>query len=171
MSRTWEDLQGLGPSPDDGIRRRQSPIRVGIVIPCYRVRRYVEGVVRSAVAFGDRVYVVDDGCPEGSGRFVESLGLSRVVVVYHERNCGVGGATITGIRRALEDGMDVIVKVDGDGQMDPRWIPSLVAPILCGQADYTKGNRFFYPEDLREMPWVRLLGNAALSFLSKFSRW
>lgn len=169
MSRTWEDLRGLGPSPDDGIRRRQSPIRVGIVIPCYRVRRYVEGVVRSAVAFGDRVYVVDDGCPEGSGRFVESLGLSRVVVVYHERNCGVGGATITGIRRALEDGMDVIVKVDGDGQMDPRWIPSLVAPILRGQADYTKGNRFFYPEDLREMPWVRLLGNAALSFLSKFS--
>jgi len=150
-------------------RRWRAPVRVGIVIPCYRVRGYIEEVVRSAIAFGDRVYVVDDKCPEGSGRFVESLGLSQVVVVYHERNYGVGGATITGIRRALEDGMDVIVKVDGDGQMDPRRIPSLVAPILRGQADYTKGNRFFYPEDLREMPWVRLLGNAALSFLSKLS--
>jgi glycosyltransferase involved in cell wall biosynthesis len=82
---------------------------------------------------------------------------------------GVGGAVIAGYRRAIEDGLDVVVKVDGDGQMAPELIPALVTPILLGEADYTKGNRFFNPEDLQSMPLVRLLGNACLSFMTKMS--
>jgi glycosyltransferase involved in cell wall biosynthesis len=75
----------------------------------------------------------------------------------------------TGYRAALAAGADVVVKVDGDGQMDPTEIPRLVRPILAGRADYTKGNRFFNPEDLRRMPRTRLIGNALLSFASKAS--
>ena len=65
--------------------------------------------------------------------------------------------------------MSVVVKVDGDGQMDPRLIPSFVYPILRGEADYTKGNRFFDLESVRTMPRFRLLGNAILSFMTKLS--
>ena len=76
---------------------------------------------------------------------------------------------VTGYRAALEDGAAIVVKLDGDGQADPGLIPSLVGPILAGQCDYIKGNRFFNPENLSNMPKVRLLGNAILSFLSKAS--
>lgn len=143
---------------------------IAAVIPCFRVKRHILGVLAAIPAAVDRIYVVDDGCPEGSGAAVES-GCSdlRVRVLRHERNQGVGGATLTGYRAALEDGATVIVRLDGDGQMDPALIPRLVRPILEGEADYAKGNRFFELEGLRAMPPLRLFGNSMLSFASKLS--
>ena len=76
---------------------------------------------------------------------------------------------MTGYRVALDDGMDIMVKIDGDGQMAPELLPDFVAPILAGEADYTKGNRFFDLEQVSQMPTVRLLGNAVLSFFNKIS--
>ena len=143
---------------------------IAAVIPCFRVKRHILGVLAAIPVAVDRIYVVDDGCPEGSGAAVES-GCSdpRVRVLRHERNQGVGGATLTGYRAALEDGATVIVRLDGDGQMDPALIPRLVGPILEGSADYAKGNRFFELEGLRAMPPLRLFGNSMLSFASKLS--
>jgi glycosyltransferase involved in cell wall biosynthesis len=118
----------------------------------------------------DRIYVVDDCCPENSGDFVsENCQDSRVSVLKHTSNLGVGGAVLSGYQAAILDGVDVIVKVDGDGQMDPGLIPVFVEPILSGMADYTKGNRFYNIDDVSTMPKVRLLGNAFLSFLTKIS--
>ena len=88
-------------------------------------------------------------------------------MLFHTVNQGVGGAVVTGYRRALADGYKVIVKMDGDNQMDPAHLPALVAPLLRGHADYAKGNRFFDVYSLNTMPTVRLLGNAGLSFLLK----
>src|SRR5690606_29907223 len=82
---------------------------------------------------------------------------------------GVGGAIMTAYRQALEDGMDIVVKIDGDGQMNPELLPLFVKPIVDGRADYTKGNRFFRLESLQDMPRIRLIGNSALSFLTKLS--
>jgi glycosyltransferase involved in cell wall biosynthesis len=76
---------------------------------------------------------------------------------------------LTGYTAALAEGVLVMVKLDGDGQMEPELIPRFVAPILRGQADYTKGNRFYDLTQLVQMPTVRLLGNAALSFMAKLS--
>ncbi len=145
-------------------------VRVGVVIPSYRVTEHILGVLMAMGPEVTYVYVVDDCCPDGSGAFVETRSLDpRVRVVRRERNGGVGAATITGYRAALGDGCEVIVKIDGDGQMDPRLLPRFVRPILDGTADYTKGNRFFNPEDVRAMPGLRLLGNAMLSFATKLS--
>jgi glycosyltransferase involved in cell wall biosynthesis len=69
----------------------------------------------------------------------------------------------------MANGADVIVKIDGDGQMDPALLPAFIEPILAGQADYTKGNRFFDLENINRMPIIRIVGNAALSLLSKLS--
>jgi glycosyltransferase involved in cell wall biosynthesis len=116
------------------------------------------------------VYVVDDACPERSGaRVRQSVRDPRVRVIDLAANQGVGGATVTGMRQALDDGADIVVKIDGDGQMRPGDIPRLLGPILAGEADFTKGNRFWELEGLATMPWVRLAGNAILSFLTKFS--
>jgi glycosyltransferase involved in cell wall biosynthesis len=92
-----------------------------------------------------------------------------VVVEKLPRNRGVGGAVLAGYRVAIDRQADVIVKLDGDGQMDPTLISSFVAPILAQEADYTKGNRFFNLESLRSMPALRVFGNAGLSFISKLS--
>lgn len=144
--------------------------KVAVVIPSYKVTGQVLGVIADIGTEVWRIYVVDDKCPDGSGAFVsQHCSDSRVRVLYHEHNQGVGGAVMTGYAQAIADGADVIVKVDGDGQMDPSLIPSFVAPIAAGDADYTKGNRFFNLEKIRQMPAVRLFGNATLSFMAKLS--
>ena len=140
------------------------------VVPAYRVADRVAAVVGAMPPVVDAVYVVDDACPDRSGsRVREAVSDPRVRVIEHGTNQGVGGATITGFRRALADGADIVVKIDGDGQMSPADIPLLLAPLLAGEADVAKGNRFWDLESLAAMPRVRLAGNAALSFLTKFS--
>ena len=144
-------------------------MRIAVVIPCYRVRPHIVDVIARIGPHVSRVYVVDDACPDKSGDLVESIVRDpRVHVLRHETNQGVGGAVITGYREALSDGADIVVKIDGDGQMDPV-LPRFVKPIAEGYADYTKGNRFFDIDSVRVMPAVRLLGNAGLSFMSKLS--
>ncbi|MBI6739291.1 glycosyltransferase family 2 protein [Pseudomonas syringae pv. aptata] len=143
---------------------------IAVVIPCYKVKSHILAVISGIGPEVDKIYVVDDCCPDKSGEFVEQeCSDPRVNVIKCPVNQGVGGAVMTGYAAAIADGVDVIVKVDGDGQMDPLLIPDFVLPILNGQADYTKGNRFFDLEEIRQMPKIRLFGNAALSFLTKLS--
>jgi len=144
--------------------------RIAVVIPSYKVTEHILGVLARIGDEVDRIYVVDDRCPDESGKLVETaVDDPRVVVTYRETNGGVGAATLSGYRQAIADGADVIVKLDGDGQMDPALIPAFVAPIARRQADYTKGNRFYRVSDVRAMPFARKFGNALLSFLSKLS--
>lgn len=116
------------------------------------------------------IYVVDDACPNQSGAFVqEHCTDPRVKVLFHPVNLGVGGATMAGYRAAIEAGAAVIVKIDGDGQMDPALIGTFIQPLLSGEADYTKGNRFYDLEMIKRMPGIRIFGNAVLSLLTKLS--
>jgi len=143
---------------------------IAVVIPCYKVSTHICDLIRKIGSGVDVIFVVDDDCPEKSGLLVENAHIDpRVRVIYHKTNQGVGGAVLTGYRAAVEANADVIVKIDGDGQMDPALIPAFIAPVLRGEADYTKGNRFFEIETVRKMPIVRLMGNAGLSFLTKLS--
>ncbi len=143
---------------------------VAVVIPCYRVTRQIVDVIQSIGPEVSAIYAIDDACPEHSGKYIESnCNDSRIQVLYHEVNQGVGGAVMTGYHAAIHGGADVIVKVDGDGQMDPSLIPAFIEPILSGMADYTKGNRLYDLTAIDQMPAIRIFGNAALSFLSKLS--
>jgi len=143
---------------------------IAVVVPCYRVGTQILSLLARIGQEVRHVIVVDDCCPQNTGELVSSLCRDpRITVITHETNLGVGGAVMTGYRRALQLGADVVVKLDGDGQMDPALIHRFVRPILEGQADYTKGNRFNDIEDVRTMPPMRLLGNAGLSFFTKAS--
>jgi glycosyltransferase involved in cell wall biosynthesis len=134
------------------------------------VRDHILQVLNKVGSCIEVIYIVDDKCPESTGRFVLDQNADpRVKVIFNEVNQGVGAAAMKGIAAALRDGMEIVVKIDGDGQMDPTYIPHFVMPIIEGKADFTKGNRFFYPEDIKAMPAIRLFGNAALSFLAKAS--
>ena len=145
-----------------------APPRIAVVVPCFRVSRQILDVLARMGPEVARILVVDDACPERTGDLVErDCSDARVTVLRHQENRGVGGALVTGYRAALADGADIVVKVDGDGQMDPAFIPTLIRSIVAGRADYAKGNRFYDLELLRAMPRVRLIGNALLSLVSK----
>jgi len=144
--------------------------RIAVVIPCYRVNAEVLDLIPRVGPDVDAIYVVDDACPHRVGDLVEQEARdSRVRVIRHDHNKGVGAATLTGMARAAAEGADIIVKLDGDGQMDPKLISKLVRPILRMEADYVKGNRIFSPEYIQGMPKSRLIGNSALSLLTKLS--
>lgn len=144
--------------------------RIAVVIPCYRVASQVLDVIARIGPEVGWIIAVDDACPEGSGDVVErDCHDPRVRVLRHEKNLGVGGAVMTGYAAAMKLPADAVVKLDGDGQMDPALIPGLCQPLLLGRADYAKGNRFYRVSHAAGMPRARLFGNAILSFLTKFS--
>jgi glycosyltransferase involved in cell wall biosynthesis len=143
--------------------------RVGVVIPAYRVAPQIERVIRGLPAWVRTIVVVVDASPDDTAERVERLGDPRVVLVRHAENRGVGGAMKTGFARALDLELDVVVKMDGDDQMDPAALPLLVAPLLDGRADVAKANRYSSVKSLAGMPLVRLVGNAGLAFLVKLA--
>jgi dolichol-phosphate mannosyltransferase len=145
--------------------------KIAVVIPCYKVSRHLKKVITGIGPEVSSIYCVEDGCPENSAQEAKKQlpDETRLRIISHRNNQGVGAAVLTGYKAALEDNADVIVKIDGDGQMDPAFIPQLVSYILKGEADYVKGNRFYHLESLKQMPRSRLLGNAGLSFLTKIS--
>ena len=142
---------------------------IAAVIPAYRVEREIEAVLASLPDFIRHIIVVDDASPDRTAELVEQASRrdGRVLLIRHEKNRGVGGAMVTGFRKALELGAQIVVKMDGDGQMDARHLSSLLVPLVRGQADYTKGNRFRDFQSLRQMPLIRRLGNMGLGFLTK----
>lgn len=148
----------------------KATLAVAVVIPCYREKAHVMEVIGGIGPEVSHIFVIDDACPEKTGDYVrEHCRDPRVEVLNHERNTGVGGATMTGYRHALEAGAGIIVKLDGDGQMDPAMIPTLIQPVAEGGADYAKGNRFHQLQAISAMPAMRITGNMLLSFASKLS--
>ena len=145
-------------------------MKIAVVIPCYRVKDHILDVIDGIGPEVSKIYVVDDACPDGSGKFVQKNSKDkRLSFIFHEENQGVGGAVISGYKAAYADGSDVVVKIDGDGQMDPSLISAIAKPVVEGSADYSKGDRFDSLENLFGMPKVRIFGNAVLSLWAKFS--
>ena len=144
-------------------------IRIGVVIPAYRVANHIEKVIRGIPAWVPSIVVVDDASPDDTAARVERLGDPRVTLLRHAKNQGVGGAMATGFAEAIRQGLDVVVKMDGDDQMDPEHLPRILAPLLAGQADMVKCNRYSSLGSLRSMPLVRIAGNAGLTFLVKLA--
>lgn len=143
---------------------------LAVVIPCYRAQPHVLEVLAAIPASVASIHVVDDACPDGTGDYVRAnCNDPRVYVHYNDHNLGVGGAVLRGYEEAMAYDAEIIVKIDGDGQMDPALLPLFVGPILRGEADYTKGNRFFDLTSIGRMPPLRIFGNAVLSFMAKLS--
>jgi dolichol-phosphate mannosyltransferase len=139
------------------------------VIPCYRVEGEIQSVLKGIPKYIQHIIVVDDASPDSTADLVTASAKKdkRITLIRHPSNRGVGGAMVTGFRKALELGAQVVVKLDGDGQMDTSLLPTLITPLVHGQADYTKGNRFRDSRSLQKMPLTRRVGNMGLGFLSK----
>jgi len=142
---------------------------IAAVIPCYRVEREIRSVLQTVPACIKHIIVVDDASPDASAELaaVSAKKDKRITLIHHPSNQGVGGAMVTGYRTALGLGAQIVVKIDGDGQMDMERLPDLLRPLIEGRADYSKGNRFRDFKSLQKMPLIRRVGNMALGFLSK----
>lgn len=147
--------------------KRRKTVKKAVVIPAYKVKQSIQKVISTIPAFIDHIIVVDDKCPEGSGLIAEQVTDRRLTVIFHDQNQGVGAAAISGYKKAMEFGCDIIVKMDGDGQMQPEYLKQLILPLVQGRADYTKGNRYHDFKALMSMPKARLVGNNILSFMVK----
>lgn len=145
---------------------------VAAVIPAYKASKTILKVVEATLPYVDAVFVVDDACPESTGKVVEEYYFKPTDNVYVLRNIinlGVGGATVKGFIEAMKGNYNLLIKLDADGQMDSSLIPLFVEKINIDGADLVKGNRFFSVRSMLSMPIVRLAGNIVLSFLAKLS--
>jgi len=142
---------------------------IAAIVPAYRVEREIEAVLCGLPPYLKHIIVVDDASPDHTSELVTRLAKRdhRIVFVRHERNQGVGGAMVTGFEQSIKLGVQIVVKIDGDGQMDIARLPELITPLILGKADYTKGNRFRDFAALRQMPLIRRIGNMGLGFLAK----
>jgi glycosyltransferase involved in cell wall biosynthesis len=141
--------------------------RVGVVVPAYDEEELIAATLGGIPPLVDRIIVVNDGSSDRTSERALEPGDPRVEVLSHERRSGVGAATVTGYRRALADGMDVVVVMNGDNQMDPDDLPTLVAPVARGELDYSKANRLSTGQAWQLIPKTRFFGNAILSMLTK----
>lgn len=142
-------------------------LTTAVVIPAFNEESAIAPAIRSVPAFVDRVIVVDDASRDATHDRAHRARCGRVEVIRHGANRGVGGAIVTGYRRALALGIDATAVMAGDGQMDPSDLPPLLDPVADGRADYAKGNRFAHPEVWRAMPPARIAGNLALSLATR----
>ena len=140
---------------------------VGVVVPAHDEEALIGETLGGIPSFVDRILVVDDGSRDGTVDRARSFGDARVEVISHDRNRGVGAAIVTGYRRALELGLDVVCVMAADNQMDPGDLATLVQPVARGELDYAKANRLFSGQAWKLIPRTRYLGNAVLSLLTK----
>jgi glycosyltransferase involved in cell wall biosynthesis len=143
--------------------------RVAVVVPAHNEERLIGETIVGIPSFVDRIIVVDDASEDATADHAESSGDTRVEVLRHERNAGVGAAIVTGYKRAIDLSMDVTCVMAADNQMDPYDLEALAAPVARGEVDYAKANRLVTGEAWQLIPRTRYLGNAALSFLTKIA--
>jgi dolichol-phosphate mannosyltransferase len=140
---------------------------IAVVVPAYNEERLLPKTLASIPDFIDQVIVVDDASRDATSESALRSKRPGLTVERHAHNQGVGAAIVTGYKRALRQGADIVVVMAADAQMDPSDLRPLLAPIVEGHADYTKGNRLSHPEVFRVMPWSRLAGSYALSLLTR----
>lgn len=143
--------------------------RVAVVVPAHNEEALIARVIETMPHFVDHVVVVDDHSSDGTRQAALAVGDARTEVITHEVNQGVGGAIITGHRRAIELDADIAVVMAGDAQMDPDYLPALLEPIVARGYGFAKANRFFSSDSFRGMPKHRVFGNVVLSFLTKLA--
>jgi glycosyltransferase involved in cell wall biosynthesis len=142
---------------------------IAVIVPAYNEERHIAATLRGLPSCVDSVWVIDDGSADATASAAQAVGDARVQVVRHSRNQGVGAALHTGYARAFEHGADIAVVMAGDNQMHPDDLPALLQPLLCDEADYTKGDRLAHPGAFARMPLLRFVGNHVLSLLTRIA--
>jgi glycosyltransferase involved in cell wall biosynthesis len=141
--------------------------RIAVVVPAHNEQALIETTIKSIPDYVEHVIVVDDASTDETYAVAMAVNDPRVEVIRHETNTGVGGAVLSGHRRAADRGADVAVVMAGDGQMDPAHLPELLDAICVHGYDFAKGNRFFAFGSFAGMPRHRIVGSMIIGLLTK----
>ena len=144
---------------------------IAVVVPAYNEEKLIARTLKEIPDLVDKMIVVDDASTDNTARIVTELAENdqRIQLIQHEVNQGVGGAIVTGYKKARDLEIDATVVMAGDAQMDPSDLVRIIEPVADGSADYTKGNRLFYGDSWNMIPHYRYLGNSFLSLMTKIS--
>lgn len=128
-----------------------------IIVPAYNESGAIIQTLKDIANCGVDVsiVVIDDGSSDRTTEIVRKEGVDVIRLPF---NMGIGGAVQTGYRYAHDQGFDIAVQVDGDGQHDPAFLPVLLEPLLRGKADIAIGSRFLPPNLGFRSSWVRRIG-------------
>jgi len=148
--------------------------KICIVIPCYNVKKKILSVINSKyLSKVDKFVIVDDKCPQNTGLFLKRKYKknNKIKIIFHKKNLGVGGATISGLNYALKKNFYMIVKVDGDGQHNLSILNKFTNAIMNDKADFCKGYRElkFTQFKKTKMPLIRLVGAKSLAILTRLN--
>lgn len=143
--------------------------RISVVVPAHNEAAHIASVISNLPSFVDDILVIDDASSDGTREAALACRDSRLTLIQNLKNLGVGGSVLKGYEKALALQTDIIVKMDGDDQMSPDYLPELLDVLIEGDYDYAKGNRFLAGESLQAMPRLRLFGNVVLTFLTKLA--
>jgi glycosyltransferase involved in cell wall biosynthesis len=144
---------------------------IAVVVPAYNEEKLIRKTIATMPDYVDRIIIVDDASRDDTFNVAKSMYRkygNKLKIIRHRTNQGVGGAIVTGYKKALREEADVVAVMAGDAQMAPENLYKLLDPIIEDRADYTKGNRLFSKE-LERMPRRRRGGNALLTLLTKMA--
>jgi|TARA_B100001971_G_scaffold72058_1_gene66388 glycosyltransferase involved in cell wall biosynthesis len=144
---------------------------IAVVIPCYNEETQIEQVIHTMPDYVDKIVIVDDCSEDNTAKLVQNCSQndSRIELIKHNQNRGCGGALATGYIWVKDNNYDIAVRMDGDGQMDPSDLISLLEPVVTGETDYSKGNRLYTGEAFKMIPKARYFGNSILTLLTKIA--
>jgi glycosyltransferase involved in cell wall biosynthesis len=144
---------------------------IAVVIPCFKVEKQIQNVVSEIPDYITSIILVNDASPDKTGEMLNQLAKenSKITVIHHDKNQGVGGAMVSGFQEAIKQNHEVVIKIDGDGQMDTSHCERLLKAVFEEKFDFAKGNRFFDQKMLRKMPAIRRFGNIGMGFLIKIA--
>lgn len=145
--------------------------KIAVVIPAYNEGGLITETLTGMPDFIDTMYLVHDGGTDDTLSSIQSHAEqdSRIVLINHEANQGLGQSLIDGYLASAESNNDITVIMAGDNQMDPQDLPALLDKLIEEGFDYVKGNRLLHHEVYEKMPKYRLFGNTVLTFLTKFA--
>jgi len=144
---------------------------IAVIIPCYKVEKQIQKVVAAIPDYITSVILVNDASPDKTGEILDQLAKenAKITVIHHSKNQGVGGGMISGFQEAIRQNHEVVIKIDGDGQMDIAYFETMLNAVFDEKFNFVKGNRFFDRKMLRKMPAIRRIGNIGMGFLIKMA--
>lgn len=144
---------------------------IAVIIPCYKVEKHIQQVVAKIPDYVTSIILVDDASPDNTGEILDQLAINnpKITVLHHAKNQGVGGAMISGFQESVKQNHEVVIKIDGDGQMNSNYFEKMLTTVFEGEYNFVKGNRFFDRKMLRKMPAIRRIGNIGMGFLIKMA--
>lgn len=144
--------------------------KICVVIPSYKVKNQIEKVIKKIdFRLVNKVIVVDDCCPENTGSYLIKKNYKNVDVMINKRNLGVGGATMRGFKKAIHMKFDIVFKIDGDNQHEPRDLKKFIKLMQKQEVNFCKGTRFANSSEKKKIPIIRLLGNTVLTYLCRIN--